>query len=420
MGRQSIKSKVIIRAGTKSAARSDGKREFVSLLETVNAVGQVIPPFIVWTGNVHTESCYPKYANGSFPTGRYEGIFAISKCGYMDVELGMEYMKQHFEPQTRQIGADGKVQTLILIVDGHASHMNYSILSWAIEKDIHVICLLSKSTHILQPIDVACFGLLQRTYERNQGLWVIANPLGLVNKVVFLEILYKTREEVYTEETIMRAWRAAQCWPVDINLARGNITASITTTATMTMTTTTTTTTTMTMQSQISSNDSGDVTVNDANPTLDTALRLRQVTRKFKEQIPLDCDIRKDLLDSIYNFVDIASEKVCQYRDIAPRAHTLNTLHNGKGRLKVTGRRRHILGAARGMTEKEIRSGLEQLFQAEEKNTEKERLTEERKKAAEMKRIVNNAAATQWRLEKLEYEMAKDRWELECGTIKDD
>ena len=89
----------------------------------------MIPPFIVWTGNVHTESYYPKYTNSSFPTGRYEGIFAISKCGYMDVELGMEYMKQHFEPQTRQIGADGRVQTLILIVDGHASHMNYSILS---------------------------------------------------------------------------------------------------------------------------------------------------------------------------------------------------------------------------------------------------------------------------------------------------
>ena len=127
MGRQSIKSKVIIRAGTTSAAGSGGNREFVSVLETVNAAGQVIPPFIVWTGNVHTESYYPKYANGSSP--RYEGTFAISKCGYMDVELGMKYMKQHFEPQTRQIGADGKVQTRILIVDGHASHINYSMLS---------------------------------------------------------------------------------------------------------------------------------------------------------------------------------------------------------------------------------------------------------------------------------------------------
>ena len=64
MGRQSIKSKVIIRAGTKSAAgSSDGNREFLSVFETVNAAGRVIPPFIVWTGNVHTESYYPKYAN---------------------------------------------------------------------------------------------------------------------------------------------------------------------------------------------------------------------------------------------------------------------------------------------------------------------------------------------------------------------
>ena len=77
--------------------------------------------------------------------------------------------------------------------------------------------------------------------------------------------------------------------------------------------------------------------------------------------------------------------------------------------MKVAGRGRHIPGAARVMTEKEIRLGLEQLFRAEEKNAEKERLTEERKKAAELKRIVKNTAETQWKLEKLEYGMAKDR-----------
>ena len=33
---------------------------------------------------------------------------------------------------------------------------------------------------------------------------------------------------------------------------------------------------------------------------------------------------------------------------------------------------------------------------------------------------MKNAAETQWELEKLEYEMAKDRWELECSIIKHD
>ena len=102
IGRQSMRTKVIVRSGTaKPTAGCDGNREFVSVLETVNAAGQVIPPFIVWTGSIHTESYYPKLAG---PAGVIlKGTFATSKSGYMDNELGMEYIKQHFEPHTRRL-----------------------------------------------------------------------------------------------------------------------------------------------------------------------------------------------------------------------------------------------------------------------------------------------------------------------------
>ena len=125
------------------------RRRGVSVLETVNAAGKVIPPFIVWTGRVHTESYY---LNGKFEG--YNATFAVSNSGYMDNELGIGYMQKHFEPHSRRMTVDknGKevVRTRLLIVDGHSSHMNYHMLSWALEKDIHVICLPSKSTHILQ------------------------------------------------------------------------------------------------------------------------------------------------------------------------------------------------------------------------------------------------------------------------------
>ena len=141
----------------------------------------------------------------------------------MDNELGMGYMKTHFEPHTRRtaiVNGEGVVRTRLLIVDGHSSHINYHMLSWALDMNIHVICLPSKSTHILQPLDVGCFGLLQRTYEHNLRDWITANPLGLVNKIAFLEVLYKTREEVYTSEVIKSAGKASKCWPIDIELAR--------------------------------------------------------------------------------------------------------------------------------------------------------------------------------------------------------
>jgi len=59
-----------------------------------------------------------------------------------------------------------------LIVDGHASHIAYLVIDYARTQDIHMICLPSKSTHLLQPLDVGCFGILQKTY-------VLAIPLSM-------------------------------------------------------------------------------------------------------------------------------------------------------------------------------------------------------------------------------------------------
>ena len=309
MGRQSMKSKVIVRAGTaKPTAGCDGTREFVSVLETVSAGGQVIPPFIVWTGSIHTESYYPKYMSSD--GSKLKGTFAVSKSGYMDNELGIEYMKQHFEPHTRRIlVVDEKevVATRLLIVDGHASHLNYRMLSWALDKDIHIICLPSKSTHILQPLDVGCFGLLQRRYERNLQDWIIAHPLGLVNKVVFLEILYKTREEVYTIDIVRSAWRASKCWPINLDVARGNgginLGAKSVSPAPPNNLQPVEPSMTISVKHVL-----GKSTI----PIMDTPRELRQLEHQFKSTIVQDQSSRADLLNTFYAYVDKSNEKICK------------------------------------------------------------------------------------------------------------
>ena len=91
-----------------------------------------------------------------------EATFAVSESGYMDDELGLEYLKKHFEPHTR-----GSGQPRCLIVDGYSSHIACRVVKFALKYDIHMICLLSKSTHLLQPLDVGCFGVLQTIYEKN-------------------------------------------------------------------------------------------------------------------------------------------------------------------------------------------------------------------------------------------------------------
>jgi hypothetical protein len=66
----------------------DGRREFVSVLETASASGKIIPPFIVWAAKSHIASYY-----GNADDAEDNATFAISDSGCMDDELGVDYMK---------------------------------------------------------------------------------------------------------------------------------------------------------------------------------------------------------------------------------------------------------------------------------------------------------------------------------------
>ena len=220
MGRNSIRTLAIVRAGGKSTAMTEGSREFCSVLETVSATGVVIPPFIVWQGKTHRQSYYSAPASEACVK---ETTFAVSESGYMDDNLGLQYIKEHFDPYTRdstfkvENAADAKYggPPRCLIMKGHSSHIAWRVVQYALENNIHMICLPLKSTYLLQPFDVGCFGVLQTTYEKNLSGWLRKNPLSVMSKPAFLDILHKTRSEVYAIECITGAWRKSRCWPIN-------------------------------------------------------------------------------------------------------------------------------------------------------------------------------------------------------------
>ena len=96
-------------------------------------------------------------------------------------------------------------------------HISWKVVQYALDHNIHMICLPSKSTRLLQPLDVGCFGILQMAYEKNLTIWLRNNPFSAMTKIAFLEILHVTRNQVYTEACITGAWKASHCWPIDRN-----------------------------------------------------------------------------------------------------------------------------------------------------------------------------------------------------------
>lgn len=126
----------------------------------------------------------------------------------------MLYISQHFDHHTR---AD---QPHILIVDGHSSHICWPVIQYALDHNIYMIQLLSQSTHILQPLDVGCFALLQRSYEDHLR-WLNQDLMQPICKVNFLNLLFDVTTQVYTKDIIKSAWKSSSCYPIDLDRARG-------------------------------------------------------------------------------------------------------------------------------------------------------------------------------------------------------
>jgi len=169
--------------------------------------------------------------------------------------------------------------------------MFWRVVKYALDHGIHMICLPSKSTHLLQPLDVGCFGILQTTYERNLNAWLRKNPLSVLSKLSFLDILEKTRTEVYTTDCVQGAWSKARCWPID--------------------------------------------RVGPPPPPLPSVSNIPGATPGRLRTLPRQAvsDIQSLLIDkkeSICNLLDYAIEEVTKYRNIAPQAETLRKRGSGK------------------------------------------------------------------------------------------
>ncbi|SCO92426.1 uncharacterized protein FRV6_16554 [Fusarium oxysporum] len=89
-----------------------GSREWITVIQAINAEGRAIPPFIIGAGQYHLANWY-RESNlpGDWAT-------ATSQNGWTDNEIGLEWLK-HFDRCTSK---RSNSRYRLLILDGHESH----------------------------------------------------------------------------------------------------------------------------------------------------------------------------------------------------------------------------------------------------------------------------------------------------------
>jgi hypothetical protein len=96
-----------------------------------------------------------------------------------------------------------------LILDGQASHINYSFLSYCEVNNIIVFCLPAHSTHILQPLDVGLFGPFQLAYRKAVEDYFLSTSCG-INRDLFFPWYTQARMKAYTKQNIQAGFNVTR------------------------------------------------------------------------------------------------------------------------------------------------------------------------------------------------------------------
>ena len=138
------KGKVIAEVKRKGVHRVVGaeKGKNHTVIACGSASGFVLPPMIIFPRVRVSEAL-----KANAPPGSY---LAAQKKGWVTKELYLKWFRFFTEqiPPTRPV---------LLIQDGHSSHISLELIELAKQNDIHLLCLPSHTTHVLQPLDVGVF-----------------------------------------------------------------------------------------------------------------------------------------------------------------------------------------------------------------------------------------------------------------------
>lgn len=187
---------------------SSGNRQSITDGETISAAGKSLPPYIITKGKIHTVSKFEYIQKGILPGAS----FANAPEGVMYSVLSIDYLKNHFEPLSRQFmrtamesgGSDHR----LLLWDNHTSHTTLECRYFGVEKLIHLATYPGHQTHKLQPLDVGIFSPLAHAYRILLEKWTRKVKDSTMSQAEFFLLLHRAREVALTESNIQSAFKA--------------------------------------------------------------------------------------------------------------------------------------------------------------------------------------------------------------------
>lgn len=148
----------IVEKGQRDARiQVSGNREHCTMLAHIKADGTAYPPCLIFKG---------KKVQADILAEAPEGVTVwCQKNAWMEGDAFHEYITENWYPKVSQEVNISEAEPVVLIYDGHKSHIKTETIEFAMAHHIIILTLWPHSSHICQPLDVSVFGPLKTAFR---------------------------------------------------------------------------------------------------------------------------------------------------------------------------------------------------------------------------------------------------------------
>lgn len=181
-----------------------GSKDNITVLVTFNANAQLCPPLVVFP---YVRP--PKQVVDCMPP---EWVLGKSESGWMRADIFFEYITNDFN---NWVENNGIKKPILLLVDGHKSHMSMVLSVMCEQLGIILYALPPNSTHMLQPADVSVFGPLKNHWKNIVRIFLSKpeNINSAVTKTNFCALFRDTMENSNIQDNIKNGFRRCGLYP---------------------------------------------------------------------------------------------------------------------------------------------------------------------------------------------------------------
>ncbi|KAE8745692.1 hypothetical protein FOCC_FOCC007576 [Frankliniella occidentalis] len=176
-------------------------KENTTVMATVCANGELLPPLFIFKA----AKLWSSWRGDCDIPGTF---YAVSANGFITTEIFYQYLVKFTDTVT--------IRPLILVLDGHVSHLDMKVINKAKEENITILKLPSHTTDLLQPLDRACFAPFKTKYDSSLMTWQRENQRTLT-KCEFVNLVCSVWREGISALNIISGFKACGISPVDRN-----------------------------------------------------------------------------------------------------------------------------------------------------------------------------------------------------------